>query len=462
MDTLLQIPLFQGVSDDEMDWMLAHSHQEMLENGSYFFKESEPAGRFYIVLEGELQVSRMVNGSEVIMGTTPRGVMGGEIALLSQSPSQITARAIMPCRLLVFDEDAFRALFAACPTVGMRILETTAERMQGTVEIVKQREKMAALGKLSAGLAHELNNPAAAARRASHALRDTLPALQTHALTLSRLGLSNTQTAQLDAFQLTTAERAGHAAPLSPLEQSDREDELSTWLGRHGVTDGWALAETFVSAGLAAEDFAPLIDQFPADALVAVLAWLHSTLEAISLLDTIEQSTQRIADLVAAIKSYTYRDQAPVQDVDIRQGLENTLTVLRHKLGDVHVERQYDPALPRVHARGGELNQVWTNLIDNAIDAMHGQGMLTIITRAEAEFVMVEIADTGPGIPPDVLPRLFEPFFTTKPLGSGTGLGLDISYRIIQQHNGTIEVRSEPGHTRFIVRLPLQGSPSPE
>ncbi len=462
MDTLLQIPLFEGVSDDEMTWMLAHSHEETLENGAYFYRENEPAGRFYIVLEGELQVSRTVNGSEVIMGTTPRGVMGGEIALLNRSPSQITARAIMPCRLMVFEEDDFRALFAACPTVGMRILETTAERMQGTVEIVKQREKMAALGKLSAGLAHELNNPAAAARRASQALRDTLPTLQTHALTLSRLGLSDSQTAQLDAFQQTIAEHADRADALSPLEQSSREDDLSVWLDNQGVADGWSLAETFVSAGLAAEDFAPLVDQFPSDALAAVLAWLHSTLEAVSLLDTIEQSTQRIADLVAAIKSYTYRDQAPVQDVDIRQGLENTLTVLRHKLGDVHVVRQYDSALPRINARGGELNQVWTNLIDNAIDAMHGQGTLTIITRAEAEFIMVEIADTGPGIPPDVLPRLFEPFFTTKPLGSGTGLGLDISYRIIQQHQGTIEVRSEPGHTRFIVRLPLQSGPPSE
>ena len=455
MDELYTIPLFEDVPDDELRWLLDHSYEAHLTSGEYFFKENGPADRFYIVLEGELQVSRTVNGKDVIIGTTPRGIMGGEMSLLNRTPSHVTARAIMPSRLMVFDDDAFRQLFAACPIVGMRILETTAERMQGTVSILKQQEKMAALGKLSAGLAHELNNPAAAARRASKTLNELLPELQAQTLALNSLGLTGDQIGDLIAFQQRLSRQAIEAPPLSPIEQSTREDEIGDWLDDHNITGGWEMAEVFVSADATLDDLIDLAAQVPAGHLESVLNWLHNTLEAAGLLDQIEQSTHRISDLVSAIKSYTYMDQAPMQVVNIQQGLENTLTVMRHKLKDVTVIRQYDPDLPAIQARGGELNQVWTNLIDNAIDAMNGSGQLALITRSEGDFAMVEVADNGPGIPPDVLPRLFEPFFTTKEIGVGTGLGLDISYRIIQQHSGTIEVRSQPGHTRFIVRLPV-------
>lgn len=450
------IPLLEDIDDGELQWLIDHSHEEQLTNGDYFFKENGPADRFYIVLEGELQVSRLVNGSPMIMGTTPRGIIGGEIALLSRTPSNVTAQAIMPSRLMVFDEDAFRALFAACPTVGMRILQTAAQRMQGTVTILKQQEKMAALGKLSAGLAHELNNPSAAARRAAKTLNETLPALQTQTLQLGTLGLTVSQVSMLTDFQHSLIERIAVRIPLPPLEQSKQEDVIADWLDRHAMPDSWDMAAAFVSAGVTLDDLSRLADYFSAGPLVEVCEWLSCTLEAATLLQEIEESTQRISELVAAVKSYTFMDQAPVQEVDLHQGLETTLTVMRHKLKNVEVVREYDPHLPKIQARGGELNQVWTNLIDNAADAMHGQGRITLITRAENNFVMVEVTDNGPGIPPDVLPHIFEPFFTTKEVGVGTGLGLDISYRVIQQHHGTLEVQSQPGQTRFIIRLPIQ------
>ncbi len=242
---------------------------------------------------------------------------------------------------------------------------------------------------------------------------------------------------------------------MNPLEQSDREEEIGNWLDAQGMEDAWEMASTLVAAGVNLEDLQALVAQLPADGLDAMLSWLNSALYAAGLLSDIEQTTRRISELVAAVKGYTFMDQAPEQDVDIHLGLENTLMVMRHKLRDVDVVREYDEDLPKIMARGSELNQVWTNLIDNAVDAMQGKGTLWLITREENDFVMVEVADDGPGIPPDVQARMFEPFFTTKETGAGTGLGLDIVYRIVKGHDGTIEARSEPGHTRFIVRLPI-------
>jgi signal transduction histidine kinase len=458
MDALYQFPLFEGVSDDEIRWLIDHSHEETLQDGDFFFRENGPADRFGIVLEGELQASRMVDGREIIMGTTPRGIMGGEIPLLNRIPANINARAIMPCRLMVFDEQAFREIFTACPVVGMRILQTATERMQRTASILKQQEKMAALGKLAAGLAHELNNPASAARRAAKTLWEAFPDLQAQTLQISTLGLSDPEVAALVAFQEQVIGQAANARTLSPIEQSNREDEIADWLDSLDISGGWDVAPAFVSAGITLDDLDAFAGQFAPDKLGGIVVWLRGMLDASALLNEIEQSTQRISELVGAVKSYTYMDHAPEQEVDLHAGLDNTLTVMKYKLRGVDVVREYDPHLPTIVARGSELNQVWTNLIDNAIDAMYGQGQITLITRHEADYVMVEITDDGPGIPEDVLPRIFEPFFTTKEVGVGTGLGLDISYRIIQQHNGTLEVQSQPGLTRFIIRLPIRAA----
>lgn len=457
MDARYNIPLFADLPAAEFQWIRDNSRDIRLEAGQYFFKENEPAVEFYIVLDGELQVIRTINGKAQVMGTTPRGIIGGEVALLTSTPSQVSACALVPSHLMVLGQRAFRELFTFAPTVGARVLQIAAGRMQGFVTNLAQQEKMAALGRLSAGLAHELKNPAAATNQAALNLREKLIALQTQALRLSALGLHAEQIEHLITFQQQALTSAAEATPLSPLEQSDREDELSDWLDAQEIDQGWEMAPCFVGSAISKDDLNTLATALPPGNLQEVLAWLYQSLDAASLLKEIEQGTRRITDLVLAIKAYTYKDQAEAQEVDIHKGLESTLTVLGYKLkqGNIHIVREYDPALPRIQARGGALNQVWTNLVDNAIDALAGAGTIWLITRHEHTFVMVEVADNGPGISPEVQPRLFEPFFTTKEAGKGTGMGLDISYRIIQEHHGSIEVQSQPGHTRFIVRLPL-------
>ena len=263
------------------------------------------------------------------------------------------------------------------------------------------------------------------------------------------------QTDQLLALLQQLQTRAATLTPLSPLEQSDQEMAMEDWLNEQGVNNTWEIAPIYVAAGVTVDELSPLVAMVPTDKPI-LLVWLCEWLTASGLLDEIEQSARRISELVSAIKSYTYMDQGTWQDVDIHHDLDNTLLILKHKLKNIQVERNFCSDLPRIAARGSELNQVWTNLIDNAVDAMNGSGTLALITRYENNFVMVEITDTGPGIPAHVLSRIFDPFFTTKEVGKGTGLGLDITYRIVQQHSGTIEVQSKPGQTRFIVRLPLQ------
>lgn len=457
MDERYSIQLFADMPASEVQWIRDNGREVHLEAGTFFLREHDSAEEFYIVLAGELQITRTINGREQVMGTTPRGIIGGEISLLTNTPSQVTARALVPSDLLVLDRQAFRAMFAYAPTIGAQVLQIGVNRMQGYVTTLVQQEKMAALGKMSAGLAHELNNPAAAANRAAASLRETLLLLQSQAIRLNRLSLSADQIEQLITFQQQTISQADQAEPLSPLEQSDREDELGEWFEDQGVEGGWELAPCFVGAAMGKDNLANLRSLLTEESFPLVLAWLHRTLDTTSLLNEIEQSTRRIAELVGAIKSYAYKDQLVVKEVDVHKSLESALLVLGHKLkrGNLHVSREYDPNLPHIQARAGELNQVWTNMIDNAIDALNSNGTIRLITRCEHDFVMVEVADDGPGIPPEVQSRLFEPFFTTKEEGKGTGLGLDISYRIIQEHNGSIEVQSQPGHTRFIIRLPV-------
>jgi signal transduction histidine kinase len=453
---LAQLDLFEDLTDDELDWVLANSHEQQLAQGAYFIRENDPADSFYVVLEGELQVLRSFDGHEKVMGTTPRGIIGGELSILNSVPSMVTARAIRPSRLQVFRLNAFRQMFAAAPTLGSRVLRIAAERMQSYATLRQNHAKLEALGKLSAGLAHELNNPASAAQRAAATLREALPRLQSRALSLCKLGLDGAQIDRLAAYQEQLVARAPTLAPLSTLERGDCEDALGDWLADRGVPGAYEMAAGLVELDVEPDEVELLIADMPATAVPQALAWLAESAAADGLLGEVELSSRRIAELVGAVKAYSYMDQGPVQAVAINRDLENTLAVLGHKLKKgVSVLRDYDPDLPQLMGRGGELNQVWTNIIVNAIEAMEYKGELRLITRCEHDFIMVEIADNGPGIPPEVQPRIFEPFFTTKGVGKGTGLGLDISYRIIKQHNGTIEVQSRPGLTRFIVRLPV-------
>jgi signal transduction histidine kinase len=462
VDERYQIPLFEGLTDDEMGWLLQHSTEQVLSVGDYFFKEGEPSSQFCITLEGEMQVIRTIDGTPRVMGTTPRGIIGGELNLLNNNPrSLFTTKAILPARLLVFDEKPFREIFARVPVLGARILQIATERMGNFASAITQNEKMAALGKFSAGLAHELNNPASAARRSAKALYELLPELQSRTLMLCSLGFSENQLESLLTLPQDAARNASHSAHLNPLERSDREDEIADWMQDAGIANAYEIASVFVNAGVSVDDLVEITAAFPSHSVSPVLTWIHTALQTAGLLHEIHDSTERISELVRAVKEYTYMDQGKLQEVDIHKGLESTLHVLKHKSRSVKIVREYDPDLPQVMANGGELNQVWTNLIDNAIDAVKDAENPTIrlITRREDDYAMVEITDNGAGIPKENLPRLFEPFFTTKAFGQGTGLGLDITYRIIQNHRGTVEVQSQPGHTRFIVRLPVRENP---
>lgn len=455
-ETLYQIPLLEDISDDELNWLINNSQQVHLHNGDYFMREGDVDVRFAIVLDGEMQVTRQLHGATSVIGTTPRGVICGQLNIMNGTASAQTIQAIMPTTLMVFDPDSFRAIFSSCPKTASRILRITAERMSMMLSQETQQEKMAALGKLSAGLAHELNNPAAAARRGAQSLKVALPALQTQTIALTSYNLSQDQMDVLANLQHSLTTRVSQPPTLNPLDRSDLEASLEGWLEDHQVSNGWEVAPVLVNAGFTLEELDELSERIGAEAAPYVITWLGQLLNTTELLDGVEQSTKRISDLVGAIKEYTYMDRAFVADeVDLQRGLETTLKVLNHKLKNINIVRDYDPTLPKIIGNGSELNQVWTNLIDNASYAMKDHGTLQIITRNENEFAMVEIADTGSGIPAEILPHIFDPFFTTKDVGAGTGLGLDTCYRIIQQHKATIDVQSEPGHTRFIIRIPV-------
>ncbi|MFN2106825.1 MAG: sensor histidine kinase [Candidatus Promineifilaceae bacterium] len=339
----------------------------------------------------------------------------------------------------------------------LRDLEQAFVQQEATL---RQNEKLATLGKLSAGMAHELNNPAAATKRGAAQLLDRIAAMQDVHLKLGSLDLSGEQQALLMSLNEKARLSAKQPSDLDSLARSDREYELESWLEDKGIEDAWEYAPELVDFGFTEEDLGQLADAFTPEQLSAVFAWLDSTFSVYGLLEEIGEGAARISDLVKALKSYSYLDQAPVQMVNIHDGLDSTLVILRSKLkGNVNVRREYDPDLPLVEASGGELNQVWTNLIDNAIDAVGEEGAITIRTSHDDRWVNVEIEDNGEGISEATLPHIFDPFFTTKEPGKGTGMGLNISHNIVvQQHNGRLDVESQPGRTVFQIRIPRNGS----
>ena len=457
IDPIHQFEIFEGISDDDYRWVLANTSEEYVSAGDYWVREGDKARGMYIVVHGELQISRLLDGEKLIMGTTPRGIIGGELALLYNTNSFMDAVAIMDCRLMVFDVSAFRRIFTDVPLLGGRIFQIAMERAGGFATQVSQLQKMTALNTFSANLAHSLNNPAAAASESSRTLRaDTLPALQRNTLALSALGLNEVQVSSFIALQSDAIRDASRWQMLDPLERADREDQIGQWLENTGVNTAWEIAYIFVNAGVTIDELNAVTASLQPDHVPIVMRWLSTVLDSASLLHEIETSTSRIAEMVDSVKQYTYMDRGVSQEVDLNRDLDATLRMFSSRLRDVQVIRHYDPNLPRILGRGSDLNQVWTNVIENALDAMEDRGVLSIITRCENENVMVEINDTGRGIPDEAMPRIFEPFFSTKKFAQGTtGLGLDIAYRIIMQHNGTPFVYSQPGETRFIVRLPL-------
>jgi signal transduction histidine kinase len=460
IDFLRRLPLFSALPEEELTRLVMMGREVELQPGDVLIREGDPGDALFVIVEGEFEITKLSGSSEVVIAHRGDGEVIGEMSLLDNEPRSATVRALASSRLFRIDQDSFHKLLEWSPAATRAILRTVTLRLRNTEVMLRQSEKMAALGTLAAGVAHELNNPAAAVRRASAQLAAALTEVEQLEMAFNALPLEPAQRAAFAEWRAKVGQEGSKAPLLDPLSRTDLESEVQDWLEARQVQDSWEVAPRLVGLGFNRARLDELVGMFRTEQLPPVLTWLAARGNVESLLDEVSSSAERISTIVKAIKSYSYLDQAPIQEVDVHEGLENTLVILRYKLKQgVTVKRNYSRALPKIDAYASELNQVWTNIIDNAIDAMKGQGELTIHTFEDGERVVVEICDNGPGIPEEIQSRIFEPFFTTKPVGSGTGLGLHISYNIVAlKHNGQITIKSRPGETCFRVALPVRTS----
>jgi signal transduction histidine kinase len=454
---LRRIEIFADLHDDQLQWFASSGEQLRLAPGDILLREGDLADALFVILEGEVRGRRETAGADSPGFSGSAGEVTGLLPFSRMTRYSLTARATTPTWILRLHKDYFPEMLQRIPELLQQLVGVMADRIRAFSRAEQQRDKLSALGKLSAGLAHELNNPASAAGRAAESLREYMRELRQINKTLDEASLSCEERSSLASFEDNLVDQLASAAPRDALEQSDLEDELAGWLTRRSVPNAARLASGLVEAGVDAASLEKLGAKFRGDILSQILARVVYSVGAERLTREIEASTGRISELVRAIKEYTYMDQAPEQEVDVHRGIESTLTMLKFRLKHgVQVTREFAPDLPRIFAHGSELNQVWTNLIDNAIDAMGGKGELTIRTSRELDFILVEIIDNGPGISDAVQPHIFEPFFTTKGVGEGTGMGLDTVYRIVRAHRGEISVDSKPGRTNFQVRLRIK------
>jgi signal transduction histidine kinase len=454
LQQIRSLPLFSGLKDKELA-SIEHGEVIELSAGDIPVSEGDRFEFFFVILAGEVRLTRFYGLQEILIGVMKEGMFMGEVMLLLDIPWLVTARIVSPVRLLRLHREDFWRMLSTCPTVAHEVFKSAGRKMHNLEGYCLQRKKLASLGTMAAGLAHELNNPAAAVHRAAAHLRETTDKAQVLLIYLFKI-LKLDQWQDFALASQTAVERLARHLALDNLDRNDREESIAAWLEARSVERPWELSPTFVNADLDIPWLEELARKLPAEALAEALTLLESRLSLVLLLRQIEQSTGRIVGLVKAVKSYTYMDQSPVQMVDVRAGVESTLTVLGHKLKNVTIKRAYDRSIPLLMAYGSELNQVWTNLIDNAVDALNGSGTIWIGIYQENNQLVVEIVDDGPGIPLEVQAHLFEPFYTTKPVGAGTGLGLLISNRIVADlHAGEIEFESKSGETHFKVRLPI-------
>jgi signal transduction histidine kinase len=456
---LRKINVFSDLPEDELEWVAQRMEEVRFREGEVYGKPGDPVEYLAVLLEGELQFERKdMPGAPLLIAEA--GDVTGLLPFSRLKEFRGIARAAMPSRALRLHKKHFPDMLQRVPELGQRLVGLMSDRIRETARIDTQQDKLMALGKLSAGLAHELNNPATAARRAALNLAEAMNNVRSASLKFLEHPLSQ---AQREAILLVEKESADKAAARigpaeDPLELSDREEQIATWLEQHGVDEPWKIAAVLAEAGADTAKLDGLKGVLGSELVGAGLRRIAAVITIFGLIQEIDNSTRRISDLVTAIKRYSYMDQSPIQEVELKEDLENTLKIFGHRIkAGVNVVREYDPELPNICGYGSELNQVWTNLIDNAIDAMDGKGELRIRTARELESAIVEIGDNGPGIPPEIQSKIFDPFFTTKKVGEGTGLGLDTVMRIVRTHHGAVEVKSQPGDTRFRVRLPIKG-----
>jgi signal transduction histidine kinase len=464
---LRRSPLLESCTKAEIETVLSTATEQRLEKDEILFDEQDRLSSVWIIAEGEVEVLKKFNGED-ILGREEAGEFLGEIPVLMQERTFVKVRATMPTRLVRIPEATFRSLVASCPAVSAAVMRTLVDRIRRYTILVTERERMAGLGTMAAGLAHELNNPASAATRAVIQAEEIMDSYRTLGRKLvqrkwTEAGLNLVQALEDDA-SLRGPEVRDQIAALDPVARSDREDAMAEWLSAHSFEDAWECAPPLVETGFTPERLNELAQGVGPDELRAALEWAETNARFRQVLTEVRQSTGRIAELVAAVKGYSHADRVTPKITDVHTALENTLTMLGYKLraANIKVEREYDRTLPKIKTFGAELHQVWTNLIDNSIDAITGDknrpkpgGTIHVRTSRSGACAQVDVIDDGPGIAPEALPRLFDAFFTTKEVGQGTGLGLEIVRRIVTRHEGTVAVSPEPGATTFTIRLPL-------
>ncbi len=454
--------LFEHLSEEQLAWIDEHAVLEQYTGGTTVFREGDPATCFYLLLSGALRMTRLVGGTEVeTIRSDQRGSYCGATQFFVHQENEhhygASVHAVSDLTFLTLPAAEFATEFRRWFPMATHLLEGMYLGWRNSDTVIGSRRRLLALGELSAGLTHELNNPAAAAVRATASLRERVAGMRHKLAFLAKKDIDPTLLEQLLEIQERLVKQVAAAPKLTAMQQADREDEIGDWFDEHEIDSGWDLADIYVRAGLTVPDLDQLLESVGGTFIDGAVRWLAYALETEMLMGEIEDSTTRISVLVGKAKQYSQMDRAPHQWIDVHEGLDSTLVMLAGKIGPgIRVVKEYDRSLPQLPAYAGELNQVWTNIIDNALGAMGAEGTLTLRTSKVDDHVQVEIGDTGPGIPADIRQRIFEPFFTTKPVGQGTGLGLDISWRIVtERHQGDIRVDSAPGDTRFTVCLPV-------
>ncbi len=456
-DFLRNVPLFAELPDDELGKICSRAKRVTLEKGEVLFKEGDKGLAAYVIEEGALEIYKGSGASEVLLAVRQQGEVIGEIALLEDTTRMASVRAAAETTLIEIQKDQIDELLKTSTQAASALFHTVISRWRTTEVLLRQSEKMAQLGTLTAGVAHELNNPASAMQRGVEHLSVAIEELQEAEGRLRAYTFNDPQLAEIANLRTLAEAHAQEPPEFDALARSDQEQVIEDRLAEMGIAKPWVFAPGLVDLGLEEESLAGLGELFEQEALADVLDYALKAYQVPSLLREIGSGAQRISTIVGALKSYTYLDQGPTQAVDIHQGLKDTLVILRSKIGPgIKLHNDFSEDLPEIHAYGSELNQVWTNLLDNALDAVGEEGEITLRTRLDGDWVEVEIEDNGPGIPDEIQGRILDPFFTTKPVGKGTGLGLDITYNIVvHKHKGTLSFDSEPGKTVFRVRLPL-------